>query len=96
MYWDTNPPAAADFHNIWIPTTATTLWQAGTPNGPGDRVHYPGLQRRPPGPSRLQRSTAAAGLHVPSSNPAIKDGATFQFLFTLDDGLGTRPALRLP
>ena len=42
LYWDTNPPAAADFHNLWIPTGATTLWQSGTPNGPGDRVHYPG------------------------------------------------------
>ena len=31
MFWDTNPPAAVDLHNLWIPTAATTLWQPGIP-----------------------------------------------------------------
>ena len=88
MYWDTNPTPTMDFHNIWIPTTATTLWQAGTPNGPGDRVHFPGYNGAVGAVAPSAINGPLRDFIVASSNPAIKDGATFQFLFTLDDGLG--------
>jgi len=67
------------------------LWQAGTPNGPGDRVHYPGYDGQVVGGVTASATGAAPPLFdylIPSSNPAIKEGAVFQFVFLLDDGLG--------
>jgi carbohydrate-selective porin OprB len=85
MFWDTNPPVISDFHNLWIPTSATTMWPA-IPGG--DRVHYPGY-------NGLVGAVVPFGINgplrdflIPASNPAIKDGATVQFLFVLDDGAG--------
>ena len=85
LYWDVNPPIAEDFNNLWIPPGATTLWPG---NVNGDRAHTPGdTQARGPitmtginGPLR--------DFIIPSADPAIKDGALFQFMFLLNDGAG--------
>ncbi|HTZ50406.1 MAG TPA: FlgD immunoglobulin-like domain containing protein, partial [Spirochaetia bacterium] len=87
LYWDTNPPAALDFRNLWIPTPSTTLWPGAQG---GDRVHYPGyngVAGAVPGAPPSAGSPLRDYL-VPSSNAAIKDGAHFQFVLTLDDGAG--------
>ena len=84
LYWDVSPPAALDFNNLWIPPGATTLWP-GNPGG--DRAHSPGDSQA--------RSIASSGSNgalrdflIPNTDPAIKDGALFQFLFLLNDGAG--------
>src|SRR5208283_4795511 len=82
------PPAALDLHNLWIPTSATTLWQPGTPNGPGDRGHYPGYNGLVGAVAPSAVNGPLRDFLIPSSNPAIKDGAVVQFVFLLDDGLG--------
>ena len=47
------------------------------------------LQRTGGSRGAVQRSTGRCGTsRLPGSNPAIKDGATVQLVFTLDDGLG--------
>ncbi|HTZ50569.1 MAG TPA: FlgD immunoglobulin-like domain containing protein, partial [Spirochaetia bacterium] len=82
LYWDTNPPAALDFRNLWIPTLSSTLSPSGT-----DLVHYPGYDGLV---GALAPSSVNGPLNdflIPSSNPAIKDGAHFQFVLTLTDGL---------
>ena len=91
LYWATNPPPALDFRNLWIPTAATTLWLAAPAAGApgGDRAHYPGYDGAAGAVSAVPPvTTALRDYIVPSSNPALKDGTRFQFLFTLDDGLG--------
>jgi hypothetical protein len=85
LFWDVNPPASVDLNNLWLPPGATTL-SSGSP-GTGDRAHYPG-------DTPQARSVVAAAngalrdFIIPSSDPAIRDGALFQFMFLLDDGAG--------
>ena len=84
LYWDVNPPSALDFKNLWIPPGATTLWP-GNPGG--DRAHSPWDSQA--------RSIASSGsngalrdFNIANTDPAIKDGALFQFMFMLNDGAG--------
>ena len=92
LYWDINPPPSYDFNNLWIPTTATTI-SAGAP-GTGDRAHFPGDSQ-----ARSVSSTVNGALRdftIASTNPAIKDGALFQFMFILDDGAGHKLPCAFP
>jgi hypothetical protein len=83
LYWDVNPPAASDFNNLWIPTTATTFWSA---NLGGDRAHYPGNSQARTGPPTV--NGALRDYVIPGSDPGVKDGALLQFMFVIGDGLG--------
>jgi len=54
-------------------------------------VHYPGYDGLAPGglaPSAI--NGPLRDFLIPATNPAIKDGATVQFQFLLDDGAGHR------
>jgi hypothetical protein len=84
LYWDISPPPTLDFNNLWIPPGATTLWPG---NLSGDRARYAGDSQA--------RSVATSGISgalrdfiIPSTDPAIKDGALLQFMFLLNDGAG--------
>jgi hypothetical protein len=85
LFWDTNPPALSVFNNLWIPTSATTMWPTAAG---GDRVHYPGYDGLVGALSPSSINGPLRDFLIPASNPAIKDGATVQFLFVLDDGAG--------
>jgi hypothetical protein len=85
LYWDINPPTAGDFNNLWIPPGATTLWPG---NSNGDRAHTPGdTQARGP-ITTTGINGALRDFIIPATDPAIKDGALFQFMFLLNDGAG--------
>ena len=82
LYWDVTPPASADFNNLWIPMTATTLWP-GAPGG--DRAHAPGdAQARSVGPSSTNGALRDYIIH--GSDPGVKDGAILQFIMLLNAG----------
>ena len=84
LFWDINPPAAYDFNNLWLPQGATTLWPG---NLSGDRAHTNGdTQAR--GPTTAVVNGALRDFTISASDPAIKDGALFQFMFLLNDGAG--------
>ena len=92
LYWDISPPTAYDFNNLWLPPPSTTLWPG---NSSGDRAHAPGDSQ--------SRAVVTSGTNgalrdflIPSTDPAIKDGALFQFLFILDDGLGHKLPCAFP
>jgi hypothetical protein len=94
LYWDVSPPSAYDFNNLWIPPAAavSTLWPG---NLSGDRAHSPGdLQSRTVPTSGT--NGALRDFLIPSTDSAIKDGALFQFLFILDDGLGHKLPCAFP
>ena len=51
-------------------------------------MHYPGYNGAVGALSPSSITGPLLDFLIPSSNPAIKDGTTVQFLFTLDDGAG--------
>jgi hypothetical protein len=84
LAWDVTPPPSTIFNNIWIAPSASTLWPT---SAGGDLVHFPG--------DAQSRAVPATGINgalrdfiIPSTDPAIKDGAVVQFMFLLNDGAG--------
>lgn len=95
VHWDVDPVDPILLGNLWIPEASTTLFPAQTgatpppppppPNG-SDRYHNAN------GEARSSDQSAAAGalrdFTIPASDPELRNGATLQFLFTIDEGGG--------
>ena len=85
LSWDVNPPASMALNNLWIPPTASTVWPG---NAGGDRAHSPGDSQARTPLSATATNGALRDFIIPNTDPALKDGAMFQFLFLLNDGAG--------
>ena len=93
LFWDVNPPAAADFNNLWMPSGATTLWNV---NPSGDSAHAPGNSQARGPITATGFNGALRDFIISSTDPAIKSGGMFQFMFILDDGAGHKLPCAFP